>query len=211
LCLLYTAAAGSWEVLNFDVVDSAPTDHNNIQDLFYNENRDRDYAKTPLTLKAQYNIADSITDLSKFGINILDQYSFVCSFAVMVSLLGRPLVVGDIIEVVPELQYDQNLKPVRKFLEVTDVGWASVGFSSAWVPTLYRFSAQQAMPSQETRDIFGTMDTQKFLTPDDFFSNMSWTDRHDILSLLLKKFRRRQRRPFQKLDQMMACQLRACH
>jgi hypothetical protein len=169
---LYSGSS-NWEVLNFDVVDSAPTDHNNIQDLFYNENRDRDYAKTPLTLKAQYNIADSITDLSKFGINILDQYSFVCSFPVMVGLLGRPLVVGDIIEVVPELQYDQNLKPVRKFLEVTDVGWASVGFSTAWVPTLYRFSAQQAMPSQETRDIFGTMDTQKFLTPDDFFSNMS--------------------------------------
>jgi hypothetical protein len=84
----------------------------------------------------------------------------------MIQALGRPVVVGDIIEVIPELQYDQNLKPIRKFLEVTDTGWAAEGFSTSWRPTVYRFSASQAMPSQETRDIFGTIDTQKYLLAD---------------------------------------------
>lgn len=162
---LYTAT-GPWEVLEFDVLDSAPTDVNNIQDLFFNENRDRDYAKVPLTLKCQYTPNDGISDLAKFGINILDQYLFTTSFVSMTQLLGRPLVTGDIIELPAETQYDQNLRPIRKFLEVTDTGWASEGFSTSWRPTVFRFSAQQALPSQETRDIFGTIDTQKYFTAD---------------------------------------------
>lgn len=161
----------NWEVQQFDVLDSPPTDINNIQDLFFQENRDRDYSAAPITIKAQYSISDSLTDLSKFGLNILDQYSFTVSFAVMVNLIGRPIVTGDIIEVVPEMQYDHNLKPVRKFLEVTDTGWASAGFSSAWKPTLYRFQAQEAIPSQETRDIFGMMDTVKYLTADSILAD----------------------------------------
>jgi hypothetical protein len=162
---------GNWEVFALDVLDSAPTDINNIQDLFFGENRDRDYALEPILLKAQYSPTDSINDLSKFGLSILDQYSFTISFATMVQKLGRPVVVGDILEVIPEMQYDQNLKPVRKFLEVTDTGWAAEGFSSNWRPTVYRFSAQQALPSQETRDIFGTLDTQKYLVADSIISD----------------------------------------
>ena len=167
---LYTATS-NWEVLALDVVDSAPTDINNIQDLFFNENRDRDYNKTPLTLKCQYAPNDSISDLSKFGLNIMDQYSFTTSFSAMVKLLGRPLVTGDILELPMETMYDQNLKPIRKFLEVTDTGWAADGFSPSWTPMIFRFAAQQALPSQETRDIFGTLDTQKYLVADSVLTN----------------------------------------
>lgn len=160
-----------WAITDFDVVDSAPSDINNIQDLFFNENRDRDYATTPVLIKAQYNPADSASDLSRFGLNILDQYSFTAAFSSIVQQVGRPLVVGDIIEVIPEMQYDQNLKPVRKFLEITDTGWASEGFTAYWKPTVFRFSAQQALPSQETRDIFGTIDTQKYIVADQILNN----------------------------------------
>lgn len=162
---------GGWEVLALDVLDSPQTNINNIQDLFLGENRDRDYSKIPALLKVQYSPSDSISDLSKFGLSILDQYSFTASFAGMVKLLGRPIVVGDIIEVIPEMQYDQNLKPIRKFLEVTDTSWASDGYSTMWKPTLMRFVGQQALPSQETRDIFGTLDTQKYLVADSVLTN----------------------------------------
>lgn len=157
---------GTWQVLEFDVLDSPPTNLNNIQDLFFMENRDRDYEKVPVMIKAQYTPNDSISDLSKFGLSILDQYSFTVSFAQTVQKLGRPIVVGDIIELPSELQYDQNMVPVRKFLEVTDTAWSSSGFSPGWKPMVFRFQAQQALPSQETRDIFGTLDTQKYLIAD---------------------------------------------
>jgi hypothetical protein len=130
------------------------------------ENRDRDYEKVPVSLKVQYIPTDGISDLSKFGLSILDQYSFTASFAQTVQKLGRPIVVGDIIELPPEMQYDQNMTPVRKFLEVTDTAWSSSGFSPGWKPMVFRFQAQQALPSQETRDIFGTLDTQKYLIAD---------------------------------------------
>jgi len=163
---LFTGA-NNWEVDALDVLDAPQAgDINVIQDLFFNENRDRDYGKTPVRLKAQYTPSDSVTDLSKLGFSILDQYVFIFSFAQMVFALGRPIVIGDIIEVIPEMQYDQNLLPVRKFLEVSDAGWASTGFNPANKPLTYRINAQIAIPSQETRDLFGTIDTQKYLVPD---------------------------------------------
>lgn len=167
------SGADSWEVLSFDVLDSPPTHIDNVQDTFFNENRDRDYAKVPLQLKTQYTPNDSGLDLSKFGLSMLDQYVFTVSFAAMVMALGRPIVVGDIIELIPEMQYDQNLRPIKKFLEVTDGGWASSGFSPAYKPMVYRFTAQQALPSQETRDIFGTLDTQKYLVSDGLLADIA--------------------------------------
>jgi hypothetical protein len=176
--------SGSWEVSSLDFLDSPPTNINNIQDLFFNENRDRDYSKTPVLLKVQYSPADSASDLARFGLNILDQYAFTTSFTSMVKALGRPIVVGDIIEVVPELQYDQNLMPVKKFLEVSDTGWASEGFGPQWNPTVYRFSAQQALPSQETRGIFGTIDTQRFIVQDDILDQVASQQQIDVTPLI---------------------------
>lgn len=161
----------NWEVVAFDVLDSPPPEINNIQDLFFGENRDRDYNATPILVKAAYTPADSVSDLSKFGLSILDQYTFTFSFADMVLKLGRPIVVGDIIEVIPEMQWDQNLRPIRKFLEVTDTGWATSGFGPHYKPVVYRVHAQQALPSQETRDIFGTIDTQKYLVSDEIIGD----------------------------------------
>lgn len=165
------AGNSNWEISKIDFLDSPVTNINNIQDMFFNENRDRDYAKSPIMIKMQYSPTDSASDLARFGLNILDQYSFTVAFSTMVKALGRPIVVGDIIEVIPELQYDQNLMPVKKFLEVSDTGWASEGFGPQWNPTLFRFSAQQALPSQETRDIFGTLDTEKYIIPDAILSD----------------------------------------
>jgi len=159
--------AGSvWVVNKFDALASPAPDISGIQDLFYGENRDRDYSIVPVKMKVQYTAGGGSTDLGKFGLAMLDQYTFQLSFSDMVQKLSRPIVIGDIIEVIPELQWDQNLRPVRKFLEVTDHGWHEAGFTPSNVPTVYRVNAQIALPSQETKDIFGTIDTEKYMTPD---------------------------------------------
>jgi hypothetical protein len=89
----------------------------------------------------------------------------------MVELLGRPIVVGDVIEVTPELAYDQNLKPIKKFLEVIDASWAAEGFTPGWKPLIYRFTAVPLLPSQEHRDLFGTPDEQLYKVDDGTFFN----------------------------------------
>jgi len=158
-----------WVVEKLELFDYQQTSLDNIQDQLYMENRDRDYATASIQLKAAYTPFDANSDLSKFGFQVADMFTFTTSFATMVQALGRPIVVGDILEVPSEMQWDHNLKPVRKFLEVTDVGWAAEGYTTTWKPIIYRFMAQQLIPSQENRDILGTADTQKYIVDDGAF------------------------------------------
>lgn len=158
--------ASPWIVEKLELFDFQQTRLDDIQDTLYLENRDRDYAKASIHVKAAYQPFDAMGDMSKFGFQIADMYTFTTSFAMMVSSLGRPIVVGDIIELPSEMQYDHNLRPVRKFLEVSDVSWSSEGYTTSWKPILYKFTAQQLIPSQEHRDILGTADTQKYTIDD---------------------------------------------
>jgi hypothetical protein len=155
-----------WVVERLELFDYQATTLDDIQDSFFMENRDRDYAKASIQLHVQYTPFDAVSDLSKFGFQMADIYSFTVAFSEMVRALGRPIVVGDVLELPAELQYDQHLRPVRKFLEVTDTGWAADGYTSGWMPTTYRFQAQQLIPGQEHRDLLGTIDTQKYVIDD---------------------------------------------
>lgn len=158
-----------WVVKRLELFDFQATRLDDIQDHLFLENRDRDYANASIQLKVSYTPVESISDLSKFGFQIADVYTFNTHFGTMVQKLGRPIVVGDVIELPAEMQYDHNLKPVRKFLEVTDVAWASEGYTTTWKPTIYRFSAQHLIPGQEHRDLLGTIDTQKYVVDDGSF------------------------------------------
>jgi hypothetical protein len=162
-------SAGAWVVDKLELFDYQQTRLDDIQDSLYMENRDRDYAKASMQIKAAYTPFDAISDLSKFGFQIADVYTFTTSYAQMVTALGRPIVVGDVLEVPSEMQYDHNLRPVRKFLEVSDVSWSAEGYTTTWRPILYRFQAQNLIASQEHRDILGTVDTQKYVIDDGSF------------------------------------------
>lgn len=172
--LVPTSFAGAttgaaWVVDKLELMDYQSTTIDDVQDLLYMENRDRDYARSSVQLRVSYQPFDAVTDMSKFGFQVADIYSFTVSFAEMVRALGRPVIVGDVLELPPEVQYDQHLRPVRKFLEVTDTGWAADGYTPGWVPIIFRFQAQQLIPSQEHRDILGTVDTQKYVIDDGRF------------------------------------------
>lgn len=163
----------SWEVQRLELFDFQATRLDDIQDELFLENRDRDYAKQSVQFKVAYQPFDAVSDLSKFGFQVSDIYTFTTVFATMVRTLGRPIVVGDVLEVPSEMQYDHNLRPVRKFLEVTETGWSADGYTTSWRPITFKFQAQQLIPSQETRDIFGTIDTQKYSIDDsDFFKGV---------------------------------------
>ncbi len=158
-----------WEVQKLELFDYQATTLDDVQDALFLENRDRDYSNTASTLKVAYQPFDAISDLSKFGFQVADIYSFTTVYALMVKALGRPIVIGDVLEVPSELQYDHNLRPVRKFLEVTDVSWAADGYTTQWRPITFKFQASQLIPSQEHRDLLGTVDTQKYVIDDGSF------------------------------------------
>jgi hypothetical protein len=144
-----------WEVTQLQLVEATVTQLDNIEDFFLLENRDRSYCRQSIMLKCQYDLLDVQTELAKFGISLPETYIFTTSFAMMVQTLGRPVVVGDILELPGEVQYDPNLRPVRKWLEVTDTNWSTEGYTYNWKPQLFRFYAQPIFPSVEHRDILG--------------------------------------------------------
>lgn len=138
--------------------DHIVTNISNIQDKLFLENRDRDYAKEPITIKGSYDMLDTTTDLTEWGIQLPNQMMYVMvGFQSSVELLGRPLVIGDIIELPSEAQFSPTLERVEKWMEVTDIGWSTEGYAPGWLPTLQRVILQPAYATQETQDIFGDL------------------------------------------------------
>lgn len=147
-----------WSVMSLELTDFQDTQLNNIQeDDIFLESRDRCYSKTSFAVKGFYELQEPLTYLARFGMDMNDvvEYVMKVAFSTAVRVLGRPIVIGDIVELPSETQYTPELKPIKKYLEVTDVSWASEGFTPGWVPTIQRVVAKPMLASQETRDIVG--------------------------------------------------------
>jgi hypothetical protein len=160
----------SWEVVEIQMLEDNQLSLTDIQDKVLMENRDRAYSTSSVCMKSSYDLMDVQTELSRFGIDLPQQYIFTVSFAMMVKALGRPIIIGDIIEVPGEIQYDTQLNPVRKWLEVTDTSWSTDGYTPNWKPTLYRFFANPILPAMEHRDVLGTPKDRLSQSDDDFLS-----------------------------------------
>jgi hypothetical protein len=169
----------TWGVLALEMHDYSQTSLNNIQDMILLENRSRDYATEPLALKGVYDIQAPLTDLTMFGATMPITYTIKIHFNSCVALLGRPVVVGDIIELPSETQYSPDLKPIKRWLEVTDVTWDATSYTPGWQPTLLQVSAQPAIASEETQDIFGDLSKKvdsSGLFDNDDGNNPVWQD-----------------------------------
>ena len=166
-----TASNNAWEVLEIHLLESTQISLDNIEDFVLLENRARAYCHSSLMLKCTYDLLDVQSELAKFGINLPQTYIFTTSFADMIIILGRPVVVGDIVELPGEIQFDPNLKPVRKWLEVTDCGWSTEGYTPNWRPNLFRFYAQPILPAIEHKDILGVPGQVDVAQSDESFLN----------------------------------------
>lgn len=148
-----------WGVQALQLVNNyIATQQQNIQDLILLENRDRDYATDPVATKGYYGLLQVPTELTRMGLELPSQvFSIQLSFTATVASLGRPIVIGDLLELPSETQYSPYMVPIKKWLEVTDVAWATNGFTPSWVPLLLMVTASPALASQETQDIFGNL------------------------------------------------------
>lgn len=186
-----TGTADYWGVQALQMYHNfEATDIGNIQDKILMENRDRAYETDPVLMKAYYALVEVQTELSRFGIELPSQtYALQISFTSCVAILGRPLVIGDIIRLPSETQYSASLKPVYKFLEVTDVTWAANGYTPTWIPLLLKVTVQPAYASEETQDIFGDLAEQKVVDGDGLMSqgngrNPNFQDFSDIATFI---------------------------
>ncbi|MCK9369647.1 hypothetical protein M0R04_07045 [Candidatus Dojkabacteria bacterium] len=147
----------SWGVQALEMHEFAATDISNIQDKILMENRDRDYNQQAILLRGYYDMVQANTDLQRFGIEVQASYNIKVNFNACVALLGRPLVIGDIIELPSETQFSSEMLPVKRYLEISDVTWDPGSYTPGWMPLLLLVTALPALASQETQDIFGDL------------------------------------------------------
>lgn len=147
-----------WAVYALELIDHEVTGIGNVQDKLFMENRSRDYTNEPLLIKGYYDLLDVQTELTRFGIELpAQQFYITVNFSASTMVLGRPFVIGDVIEVPSETQYNPDMDPIRKYLEITDVAWSTEGYTPGWQPTMLRLIAQPMYASQETQDIVGDL------------------------------------------------------
>jgi len=129
-----------------------------IQDLLFLENRDRSYEPNIYRLRGHYSVQNLDFDLSQFGLFLNNDIIFVTvHYNDMIDIIGRKLMVGDVLELPHLLDYNPlNEKlPValKRFMQVTDANYASEGFSQTWFPHLWRIKCEPLINSQEFSDI----------------------------------------------------------
>ncbi len=133
-------------------------DPTQIQDLLFLENRDRKYDPNIYRLRGQYNVQNLDFDLSQFGLFLNNDIIFiVVHYNDMIDIIGRKLMVGDVLELPHLLDYNplKETIPValKRFYQITDANFASEGFSQTWYPHLWRIKCEPLIDSQEFSNI----------------------------------------------------------
>ena len=140
-------------------------DPNNIQDLLFLENRDRTYDPNIYRLRGHYNVANLDFDLSQFGLFLNNDIIFISvHYNDMIDIVGRKLMVGDVIELPHLIDYnplDETIPiALKRFYQVTDAAYASEGYSATWYPHLWRIKCEPLVDSQEFSQILSAPTNQ---------------------------------------------------
>ena len=135
--------------------ETSPT---GIQDLLFLENRDRAYDPNIYRLRGHYNVQNLDFDLSQFGLFLNNDIIFInVHYNDMVDIVGRKLMVGDVLELPHLLDYNplKETIPValKRFYSITDANYSSEGFSQTWFPHMWRIKCEPLVDSQEFAQI----------------------------------------------------------
>lgn len=135
-------------------------DETTIQDLLFQENRDRRYDPNIYQIRAHYPVQDNEFDLSQFGLMLANGTVFlVIHLNNMIDILGRKVISGDVIEL-PHLRddalLDETKGAINQYYQVEEATRAAEGFSPTWYPHLWRLKLKPLTDSPEFSDILGT-------------------------------------------------------
>jgi hypothetical protein len=133
-----------------------------IQDLLFLENRDRKYDTSIYTMRTIYRLNDNDFDLTQFGLFLTGDTMFaVFHLNDMVDMIGRKLMVGDVMELPNLKDYypldDTVPAALKRYYVVNDATRAAEGFAPTWYPHLWRVKLQPLVDSQEYKDILNNI------------------------------------------------------
>lgn len=148
------SATDFWEVEYLNFFYKIPTHITNINvDFGIAENRSRSYDTSPIVFKALYTPTENNTEFNGFGLYAANKLELQVHFESIVELINRPIVIGDIVELPNEVQYDTNMNAIRKFMEVTDVFWSSEGYTYGYKPLVQKIVLEPLLASEENKDV----------------------------------------------------------
>lgn len=165
-CHLYLGPYGqTYPMINRDgttIPAGSPGNITSIQDVLFLENRDRMYADTVYELRGVYQLQDIDFNLNMFGLMLLPDTLFL-EFHLndMMSILGRRLMSGDVLELPHKRDdtLDLNAPAINKFYVVEDASRPAGGYSPTWWPHLWRVKISPMPASQEYQDILNGQQT----------------------------------------------------
>lgn len=154
----YLGPKNQGQSIDYTQPEYATLSPTNIQDLLFLENRDRTYDPNIYRLRGHYNVQNLDFDLSQFGLFLNNDIIFITvHYNDMIDIVGRKLMVGDVLELPHLLDYNplQETIPValKRFYQITDANYASEGFSQTWYPHLWRIKCEPLVDSQEFSQI----------------------------------------------------------
>jgi hypothetical protein len=133
-----------------------------IQDLLFLENRDRKYDTSVYNIRTIYRINDNDFDLTQFGLFLTGDTMFaVFHYDDMIDVIGRKLMVGDVLELPNLIDYyplDEGVgAALKRFYVIQDATRAAEGFAATYWPHLWRCKLQPLVDSQEYKDILDNL------------------------------------------------------
>jgi len=157
----YVGIADSGPTASLSIPQRSSLDPTNIQDLLFLENRDRQYDDNIYRIRGHYNVQNLDFDLSQFGLFLNNDIIFITiHYNTMIELIGRKLMVGDVLELPHLTDYHPLNETIptslRRYYQVTDGNFASEGFSQTWYPHLWRIKCEPLVDSQEFSNILKT-------------------------------------------------------
>lgn len=157
----YIGIQNNGPTASLSVPQQLSPDPTKIQDLLFLENRDRVYDKDIYRLRGHYNVQNLDFDLSQFGLFLNNDVLFITvHYNKMIEILGRKLMVGDVIELPHLTDYHplNELIPtsLRRYYQITDGNFASEGFSATWYAHLWRIKCEPLVDTQEFSNILKT-------------------------------------------------------
>lgn len=154
----YLGPTSQGESIDYTQPEYATLSPTNIQDLLFLENRDRTYDTSIYRLRGHYNVQNLDFDLSQFGLFLNNDIIFITiHYNDMIEIVGRKLMVGDVLELPHLLDYNplKETIPValKRFYQITDANYASEGFSQTWFPHMWRIKCEPLVDSEEFSQI----------------------------------------------------------
>ena len=147
---------------NTSATEPGTTGITGIQDLLFLENRDRKYDTSVYTMRTIYRINDNDFDLTQFGLFLTGDTMFaVFHYDDMLDIIGRKLMVGDVLELPNMIDFfplDEGIgAALKRFYVIQDAGRAAEGFAQTYWPHLWRCKLQPLVDSQEYKDILNNL------------------------------------------------------